>query len=127
MGDRTREALRFGPFEANLREWELRRHGRAVCLRGQPFQILALLLAHPGELVRREDLRRELWPDHTFVDFDRGLNKAVNKLRNTLGDDAEKPRYIATVPRHGYRFIAPVEAVLAAPPVARRDAATPMM
>ncbi|MGH9535469.1 MAG: tetratricopeptide repeat protein [Terriglobales bacterium] len=124
LGDRGREALRFGPFEVNLREWELRRHGRPVRLQGQPFQILALLLAHPGELVSREDLRRQLWPDHTFVDFDRGLNKAVNKLRYTLGDDADRPRYIATVPRHGYRFIAPVEAVIPVPQALRLTASS---
>ena len=118
-----REVLRFGPFEANLPEWELRRNGRPVRLQGQPFQILARLLAHPGELVSRDDLRRELWPDHTFVDFDRSLNKAINKLRNTLFDDAERPRYIATVPRHGYRFIAPVEA--APPSHPRQSAANP--
>jgi DNA-binding winged helix-turn-helix (wHTH) protein/tetratricopeptide (TPR) repeat protein/TolB-like protein len=122
-----REVLRFGPFEANLHEWELRRNGRAVRLQGQPFQILALLLARRGELVTREQLRRELWPDHTFVDFDRGLNKAVNKLRNALCDDAEHPRYIATIPRHGYRLIAPVVAAVSAPagPAARSRPTAP--
>lgn len=117
-GNGQREALRFGPFEADLREWALRRHGRLVRLQGQPFQILAQLLAHPGELVTREQLRHELWPDHTFVDFDRGLNKAINKLRTALRDDAGQPRYIETVPRHGYRLIAAVEVAPAPRPAA---------
>jgi DNA-binding winged helix-turn-helix (wHTH) protein/tetratricopeptide (TPR) repeat protein len=102
------ETLRFGVFEADLRAAEVRKHGVRIKLQEQPFQILALLLKRPGELVTREDLRQELWPAHTFVDFDRGLNKAMTKLRSALGDSAESPRYIETLHRRGYRFLAPV-------------------
>ncbi|HTS13341.1 MAG TPA: tetratricopeptide repeat protein [Candidatus Limnocylindrales bacterium] len=103
--------LRFGVFEADLRAAELRKHGIRIKLQEQPFQILALLLRHPGQLVTREELRQELWPAHTFVDFDRGLNKAMTKLRSALGDSAESPRYIETLHRRGYRFLAPVSEV----------------
>src|SRR5271155_2909685 len=102
------ETLRFGVFEADLRAAELRKHGVRIKLQEQPFQILALLLKRPSELVTREELRQELWPAHTFVDFDRGLNKAMTKLRSALGDSAESPRYIETLHRRGYRFLAPV-------------------
>ena len=105
----TRErAVRFGIFEADLRAGELRRQGLKVKLHGKPIQILALLLERPGEAVTREELRERLWPADTFVDFDHGLNNAVNKLREALGDSAETPRYVETLPRIGYRFIAPV-------------------
>lgn len=100
--------LRFGVFEADLRAGELRKHGLRIKLQEQPFKILVLLLRRPGELVTREELRQELWPAHTFVDFDRGLNKAMTKLRTALGDSAECPRYIETLHRRGYRFLAPV-------------------
>jgi len=100
--------LRFGVFEADLRAAELRKHGVRIKLQEQPFQILALLLKRPSELVTREELRQELWAAHTFVDFDRGLNKAMTKLRSALGDSAESPRYIETLHRRGYRFLAPV-------------------
>lgn len=100
--------LRFGVFEADLRAGELRKHGLRIKLQEQPFKILVLLLKRPGELVTREELRQELWPAHTFVDFDRGLNKAMTKLRNALGDSAESPRYIETLHRRGYRFLASV-------------------
>jgi TolB-like protein/DNA-binding winged helix-turn-helix (wHTH) protein/Tfp pilus assembly protein PilF len=102
------EAIRFGAFEADLRTGELRKKGRQIKLQKQPFQVLALLLARPGEMVTREELRQELWPADTFVDFEHGLNKAISKLREALGDDREAPRYIETLPRRGYRFIAPV-------------------
>jgi DNA-binding winged helix-turn-helix (wHTH) protein/tetratricopeptide (TPR) repeat protein/TolB-like protein len=98
----------FGVFEADLRAAELRKHGVRIKLQEQPFQILSLLLEHPGEVVTREELRQKLWPAHTFVDFDRSLNKAMTKLRAALGDSADSPRYVETVPRHGYRFLAPV-------------------
>src|SRR5579863_7324345 len=98
----------FGVFEADLRAAELRKHGIRIKLQEQPFQILSLLLEHPGEVVTREELRQKLWPAHTFVDFDRSLNKAMTKLRSALGDSAENPRYVETIPRHGYRFLAPV-------------------
>jgi eukaryotic-like serine/threonine-protein kinase len=100
--------LRFGAFEVDVRAGELRKHGIRIKLQEQPFQILVLLLKRPGELVSREELRQELWPAHTFVDFDRGLNKAMTKLRSALGDSAESPRYVETLHRRGYRFVAPL-------------------
>jgi DNA-binding winged helix-turn-helix (wHTH) protein/Tol biopolymer transport system component len=102
--------ISFGVFEVDLHAGELRKQGLRVKLRDQPFQILLLLLAHPGEVVSREELQKKLWPADTFVDFDRGLNKAVNHLRDALGDSAESPRFIETLPKRGYRFIAPVDA-----------------
>lgn len=107
--------VRFGVFEADLASGELRRNGVRIRLQVQPFQILAALLDPPGELVRREDLRLKLWTANTFVDFEHGLNNAVNRLREALGDSAEAPRFIETLPRRGYRFIAPVETVGAPP------------
>lgn len=101
--------IRFGAFEVDLRSGELRKYGLRIKLQDQPFQVLALLLERPGEVVSREDLRQKLWAADTFVDFDVGLNSAVKRLRDALGDTAEKPRYIETVPRRGYRFIASVE------------------
>src|SRR5262245_51749333 len=105
--------VRFGPFEADLHSGELRKHGRRIKLQDQPFQVLALLLERPGEVVTREELRQKLWPADTFVDFDVGLNTAIKRLRDALGDTAESPRYVETLPRRGYRFIAPVAEVLA--------------
>jgi len=107
------ERLRFGPFEANLSTGKVWKHGHQLHLQEQPARILTALLQHRGEVVSREDLTRLLWPDGTYVDFDRGLNAAVNRLRQALSDSAESPRYVETVARRGYRFIAPVE--LAAP------------
>lgn len=101
--------MRFGAFEVDLRSGELHKHGIRLKLQDQPFQVLALLLEHPGEVVTREELRQELWAADTFVDFDTGLNSAIKKLRDVLGDSAERPRYIETLPRRGYRFIAGVE------------------
>jgi TolB-like protein/DNA-binding winged helix-turn-helix (wHTH) protein/Flp pilus assembly protein TadD len=106
--------LRFGVFEVDLRTAELRKQGLKVKLHGQPFQILALLLERPGELVTREEIRGKLWAGDTFIDFEHSVNSSVKRLREALGDAAEHPRYIETLPRHGYRFIAPVEP---APPV----------
>ncbi len=100
--------LRFGIFEMDRRSRELRRHGIQVKLQDQPFQILSALLEHPGQIVTREELRKTLWPADTFVDFNNSVNAAVNRLREALGDSAENPRFVETVPRHGYRFIAPV-------------------
>ncbi|MBZ5679642.1 MAG: winged helix-turn-helix domain-containing protein [Acidobacteriia bacterium] len=99
---------RFGAFEIDLHAGELRRSGLKVKLQEQPFQILALLLERPGEVVTREDLRNRLWPADTFVDFDHSLNAAIKRLRNALGDAAENPRFVETVARRGYRFLAPV-------------------
>src|SRR5579864_7822120 len=102
--------LRFGVYEADLATGELRKNGSLIRLQEQPFQILAMLLERPGDLVTREDLRTKLWPADTFVDFDHSLNTAVNKIREALGDSASNPRFVQTVARRGYRFIAPVQA-----------------
>lgn len=104
--------LRFANFEVNLDSGELRRDGLKLKFSGQPFQVLAILLERPGDVVTREELQKRLWPD-TFVDVERNLNTAVNKIREVLGDSAESPRFIETLPRRGYRFIAPVETDLA--------------
>lgn len=109
--------VRFGVFEADRKTGELRKHGSKVRLSGQPFEILTLLLERPGEVVTREELRAKLWPDNTFVDFDHSVHAAINKLREALGDSAEQPSYVETLPRRGYRFIGTVnnsEAVKAA-------------
>lgn len=100
---------RFGVFELDLAAGELRKNGTKLRLQEQPFQVLALLLERPGDVVTREELRQKLWPADTFVDFDHSLNTAVNKLRETLGDSASSPRFIETLARRGYRFIAPVQ------------------
>ena len=107
--------LTFGVFELDCRNRQLRREGRLLRLQEQPFQVLALLLERPGDLVSRSDIRSRLWPADTFVDFDNSLNAAVNRLREALGDSAENPRFIETVPRRGYRFIAPVVGTNPAP------------
>jgi DNA-binding winged helix-turn-helix (wHTH) protein/tetratricopeptide (TPR) repeat protein len=101
--------MRFGAFEVDLRAGEVYKHGIRLKLQDQPFQVLSLLLEHPGDVVTREELRQKLWRSDTFVDFDTGLNSAVKKLRDALCDSAEEPRYIETLPRRGYRFIAQVE------------------
>src|SRR6266852_6768023 len=100
--------VRFGVFEADLRCGELHKQGIKIKLHDQPFQVLAMLLERPGELVTREQLYQKLWAADTFVDFDVGLNSAIKRLRDALGDSAEEPRYIETLPRRGYRFIAPL-------------------
>jgi Tol biopolymer transport system component/DNA-binding winged helix-turn-helix (wHTH) protein len=105
------ERLKFGPYVVDLHTCELWKHGTKLKLIGQPFEILAALLKRPGQLVTREQLRAQLWPGDTFVDFNHGLNAAVNKLRDTLCDSAEDPKYIETLPRRGYRFVAQVETV----------------
>ena len=106
---------RFGVFEVNLRAREVRKHGIRVKLRGQPFELLSLLLERPGEIISREEMRNCLWPGETYVDFEHSLNSAIKKLRAALGDSPENSRYIETVPRVGYRFIAPVKQVSATP------------
>ena len=103
-----RRKLSFADFTLDLRVRELRRNGIRLKLPGQPFAVLAMLLEHPGEVVTREELRAHLWQKETFVDFDHSLNVAINKLRETLCDSAEQPRFIETIPRTGYRFIGPV-------------------
>jgi TolB-like protein/DNA-binding winged helix-turn-helix (wHTH) protein/Flp pilus assembly protein TadD len=106
---------RFGVFEFDSRAGELRRRGLKVRVRGRPLDILAILLERPADVVTRDELRQRLWPADTFVDFDHGLNAAVNRLRDALGDTAENPRFVETIPRKGYRFIAPVETLDASP------------
>src|SRR5258707_757914 len=105
--------LRFDTFELDLRAGELHKHGVKLRLQGQPVQLLAILLQSAGNLVTREELRSQLWPADTFVDFDHSLHNAIGRIREALGDSAEIPRYIETLPRRGYRFIAPVEEVQA--------------
>ena len=104
-------SVRFGPFEADLCTGELRKNGLKIRVQEQPFQALAALLERPGEMVSREELRKKLWPDETFVDFDTGLNKSIMKIREALDDSADTPRFVETLPRRGYRFIEPVERV----------------
>src|SRR5246500_3730081 len=110
--------VRFDAFEADLRTGELRKNGVRLKFSGQPFQVLAILLERPGDVVTREELQRRLWPD-TFVDVERNLNTAVNKIREVLGDSAESPRFVETLPRRGYRFIGEIERppALSQPPV----------
>ena len=105
----VRRPLRFGSFELDLHSGELRKAGVRVGLQDQALKVLVELLERPGDLITREQLRQRLWPNGTFVDFEHGLNAVINRLRETLGDSAESPRFIQTVPRRGYRFIAPVE------------------
>jgi Tol biopolymer transport system component/DNA-binding winged helix-turn-helix (wHTH) protein len=108
MGEGGSDRVQFGPFEADLHTHELWKYGTRIKLVGQPFEVLAILLNRPGELVTRDVLRERLWPGDTFVDFNHGLNAAVNKLRDALSDSADNPRYVETLPRRGYRFIAAV-------------------
>ena len=100
----------FGDFEVDLRSGELRRRGLKVALQGRSLQVLEALLRRPGQVISRDALRQELWGSDTFVDFESGLNAAVRRLRDALGDDADLPRFVETLPRRGYRFIAPVHA-----------------
>ena len=106
---------RFGVFEVDLRAGELRKQGLKVKLHGQPLEVLAMLLEHPGELVTRDEIREKLWPQNTFIDFEHSVNSSIKRLREALGDEAATPRFIETLPRHGYRFIAPVETLPLAP------------
>jgi DNA-binding winged helix-turn-helix (wHTH) protein len=102
---------RFGGFEADAATGELRRQGVRVRIHAQPFQVLMMLLERPGEVVSREEISRELWPDGTFVDYEHGVNSAVNRVREALGDRANSPRFVETLARKGYRFVAPVERI----------------
>jgi len=120
----TRLIYRFATYEADPATGELRQAGVRLRLPEQPFRVLIMLLERPGELVTREEIRQKLWPADTFVDFDHGLNTVINRLRETLGDSAANPRFIETLARRGYRFLAPVEATgpanaAAAPPAAK--------
>jgi DNA-binding winged helix-turn-helix (wHTH) protein len=101
--------LRFSVFELDLDSGELFKQGRKVKLQGQPFELLLALMERPGAVVTREELKQKVWPSDTVVDFDHGLNRAINKVRDALGDSADSPRFIETVPRRGYRFIGSVQ------------------
>src|SRR5579871_450686 len=118
------ERIRFDVFVVELRAGELLKDGRKIKLQEQPFRVLSLLLQRPGEVVTRDQLRQELWPADTFVDFDHGLNSAVARLREALRDSAEKPRFIETVAKRGYRFIAPIQPDGEKPPEPRSVVAT---
>jgi DNA-binding winged helix-turn-helix (wHTH) protein len=109
--NRQARGYRFGVFELDAATGELRHRGLRVKLHTQPFQVLSLLLERPGEMLTREEICRELWPEGTFVDYEHGLNSAINRLREALGDKASNPRFIETLARRGYRFIAPVERI----------------
>src|SRR6476469_7349858 len=102
---------KFGEFEADLRAAELRKRGHRLKVQLQPFQLLVALMERPNDVVTREELRLRLWPEDTFVDFDHGLNTAVAKLRETLGDSASSPKYVETIAKRGYRFLGNVEIV----------------
>jgi len=104
----TRETFCFGEFELDVDAGELRRKNRRLKLQPQPFKLLLLLVRKAGTLVSRDEIRRELWPDGTFVDFDQAVNFSIKQIRDVLGDDADRPLYIETVPRRGHRFIAPI-------------------
>jgi DNA-binding winged helix-turn-helix (wHTH) protein len=104
----TREVFSFGEFELDVDAGELRRNKRRLKLQPQPFKLLLLLVKKNGTLVTREEIRRELWPDGTFVDFDQAVNFSIKQIRDALGDEADRPLYIETVPRRGHRFIAPI-------------------
>jgi DNA-binding winged helix-turn-helix (wHTH) protein len=130
MAETTKARYKFGLFEANLDSGELFRSGQKLRVQEQPFQVLVALLERQGEVVTREELRQRLWATDTFVDFDHSLNTAINKLRDTLGDGAGNPRFIETLPRRGYRFIAPVQTAanapsLSAPPTETRPTPPP--
>jgi len=110
-GPQPAPRYRFGIFEVDAATGELRRQGLRVRLNTQPFQVLLMLLDRPGQLLTREEISRELWPDGTFVDYEHGVNSAINRIREALGDAAASPRFLETLARRGYRFIAPVERV----------------
>ncbi len=112
---------RFGPFEVDFRAGELLKNGRRIRLQDQPLQVLAMLLERPGNVVTRDEFRQQLWPDDTLVDFDHGLNNAINRLRDALNDSAETPRFIETLPKRGYRFISQVESEAIPDPLAARE------
>src|SRR6516164_9755901 len=103
--------VRFGPFELDVRAGELHKHGIRIKLREQPVQILLLLLERPGEVVLREEIRLRLWPNNTIVEFDHGINAAIQKLRAALSESAGQPRYVETVARRGYRFLGKIEKI----------------
>lgn len=133
---RSARRYRFGVFEADASTGELRKQGVRIKLNTQPFQVLAMLLERPGELLTRDEIARQLWPDGTFVDYEHGVNSAINRIREALGDTAANPRFVETLARRGYRFVAPVEQISmdlvanhngenAAPPAPEPAAAVP--
>src|SRR3954470_3906978 len=115
MSDHPPSRYRFGVFEADASTGELRRQGIRIKLNAQPFQLLLMLLDHPGEILTREEISRTLWSDGTFVDYEHGLNSAVNRIREALGDSASNPRFVETLARRGYRFVAPVQRIAPEP------------
>ena len=123
----TARLLRFGAFELDVESERLLRNGRSVRLQPQPFTLLCLLAGQAGRVISREDIRAALWTSDTFVDFEQGVNFAIKQVREALGEDADHPIYIQTIPKRGYKFVAPVEVVGAqpgqAPPQARTDGA----
>ena len=120
----SRPFLRFGVFELDRQSGELRKHGQKMRLRPQAAKVLVLLASRAGELVTRDELKQNIWGPDTFGDFEHGLNLCIRLIRGALNDDAETPRYVETVPRQGYRFIAPVEDVRQQKPVPSVEAAT---
>ena len=124
-GNTAKRLFRFGIFEANEETGELRKQGRRLALQGQPLEVLLLLLSRPGDLVTRAEIRERLWSDDTFVDFDHSLNTAVNKIRDALGDSGANQRFIETLARRGYRFIAPVEVMDGNPESAAQSGSAP--
>src|SRR5215471_4503682 len=126
--EQANRRVSFGVFDLDLRTGELRKHGVRVRLQRQPFDVLAVLIQRAGDVVTREELQQKLWPANTFVDFEHGLNKAINKIRDALGDSADAPRFVETVARRGYRFLADVRvsAPASVPAPASMPAAAPV-
>jgi len=122
---RSANTVRFEVFEVDLRAQELYKAGRKIKLQVQPFQVLAMLLERPGEVVTRDEMQKRLWPADTFVDFDHSLNTAIKKLRQALGDDKKKPRFVETLPKRGYRFLATVKTPATSAPAAETRVAAP--
>ena len=121
----TARRLAFGAYEADLHSGELTKDGKRVRLQAQPFQMLVMLLERPGQLVTREEICQKLWSANTFVDFDHSLGTAINKIREVLNDSVAEPRFVETIPRRGYRFIAPVTAVAVDPPPVPQEQGAP--
>jgi DNA-binding winged helix-turn-helix (wHTH) protein len=123
---RSANLVRFEVFEVDLRAQELYKAGRKIKLQVQPFQVLAMLLERPGEVVTRDEMQKRLWPADTFVDFDHSLNTAIKKLRQALGDDKKKPKFVETLPKRGYRFLASVKRPAASSAIAETPVAAPV-
>jgi DNA-binding winged helix-turn-helix (wHTH) protein len=122
---RSANVVRFDVFEVDLRAQELYKAGRKIKLQIQPFQVLAMMLERPGEVVTREEMQKRLWPADTFVDFDHSVNTAIKKLRQALGDDKNKPRFVETLPKRGYRFLAGVKRPASSAAIAETRVAAP--